>query len=715
METKRLKFAFDQLDSSDGQLFERFANSFLAIEYIALRPVGGMHDEGADAFLHSDEDSPDVFVQHSVQKDWKSKIRKTAKRLIDAGKNPRVLIFCTPRHAISDCADVRKALQREHKIHLDVRDVEWFLATVNSSPALVRVAEEFCRQKVDPLLARDEIVPPGETFVASGDEAAVAAYLQLMAQSRDPHAALTKLCVDAVTIFALRDTSSDNRLKLADIGRRVRMIMTSDAHVNDRVAAALERFRERGQVKHHATDGSWCLSHEYAQAIKLKFAEMASEEAAYLNELRMTLRSSAELLQLPPIDITEETARALLGVCDTYLFKQGKKAASALAKHRGYEPSRETMARHVDSLLTTPPDWMRSVTTNQSEDMRDLLVEAGESVLRSPPPNVRRRLARSVDAFCLLFMMREVPDVQKAINALLGDVTVVLDASMIIPFIIERLYPVDQRPVTDMLRTARSYGIKLVTCSWFVNEVVSHLQNAIKTYNNYKVMQYRDHVQEIVAVYLSTSGLDKGFTEFVRDIIGTSNPGQDLVEFLKHEYEIEHHEFVEDKADDEHVERERLMAEWSALGAISKRKGISEDKSNLLAAHDVDAIMAIRRARRRDKNATLGYRWWWLTLDGRAFRLDKSLSNEPASVCMSPEYFVRYLSIRPKTSSTEVAMMESLPLTIEASRLELLSAEFTRTAQAALAEMQDAPAYLRRRKIRDLLNEAREAGQSEFV
>ena len=63
---ERLRLALDQLDQDDGFEFERFANEFLATELPALRPVGGVHDGGRDAFIYSSEVAIDRAIEKGI-------------------------------------------------------------------------------------------------------------------------------------------------------------------------------------------------------------------------------------------------------------------------------------------------------------------------------------------------------------------------------------------------------------------------------------------------------------------------------------------------------------------------------------------------------------------------------------------------------------------------------------------------------------------------
>ena len=86
---ERLGVALDQIKPTDGALWEVFANSFLASEFPQLRPVGGIHDAGRDAFLYEPDGEPGVYIQHSTQETFEKKIRDTLETLKKNGFEPK--------------------------------------------------------------------------------------------------------------------------------------------------------------------------------------------------------------------------------------------------------------------------------------------------------------------------------------------------------------------------------------------------------------------------------------------------------------------------------------------------------------------------------------------------------------------------------------------------------------------------------------------------
>jgi hypothetical protein len=95
LKTERFAFALERLESGDWARFERFASQYLVFDYPTLRTVASTTgDLGRDSELFSPDGDPDVLLQYSVNKDWASKIKSTAKRVRQNFKNAKVLAAC---------------------------------------------------------------------------------------------------------------------------------------------------------------------------------------------------------------------------------------------------------------------------------------------------------------------------------------------------------------------------------------------------------------------------------------------------------------------------------------------------------------------------------------------------------------------------------------------------------------------------------------------
>ena len=88
------------LNQVAGTAFEDFVNSFYpSIAGTNYVPLGGTADGGADGFLDrglsEDGSRPGHFLQASVQREFKTKIRATVERLREVGRKPVSLTYVT--------------------------------------------------------------------------------------------------------------------------------------------------------------------------------------------------------------------------------------------------------------------------------------------------------------------------------------------------------------------------------------------------------------------------------------------------------------------------------------------------------------------------------------------------------------------------------------------------------------------------------------------
>jgi len=196
----RFGLALDLLKPEDGFEFERFANEFLASEIPGLRPVGGIHDGGRDAFISQVEGLPRVFCQHSVTKDWRDKVRSTVLTLRKNGYDPSTIIYCSNLVIQAEADNLRKELYSE-RITLDIRDRTWFLAVVNANAQRVTAAERLSRQFVDQLLRSKSVIASISPSLTLEEERIATTYLQLELSKKDPSKGVVKACIEGLVSY----------------------------------------------------------------------------------------------------------------------------------------------------------------------------------------------------------------------------------------------------------------------------------------------------------------------------------------------------------------------------------------------------------------------------------------------------------------------------------------------------------------------------------
>ena len=145
-----------------------------------------------------------------------------------------------------------------------------------------------------------------------------------------------------------------------------------------------------------------------------------------------------------------------------------------------------------------------------------------------------------------------------------------------------------------------------------------------------------------------------------------------------------------------------------------RRGGIDSNAFDVLVEHDVRAYLLVQALRGKQRtDGRYGYTTWWLTLDHTGFRVQQAAKAKhitfatPVGSCMSPDFLLRYLSIRPRTQGEEDYLDSVLPLSVELAGAGLVPAELREAARIAMESVKDEPQYVQRRKLRDVLNKAR--------
>jgi hypothetical protein len=257
---ERLGVALDQIKPTDGAVWEAFANSFLSSEFPQLRPVGGIHDAGRDAFLYEADGEPGVYIQHSTQETFETKIRNTLETLQKNGFQPKQLIYCSPRDIIKKADDIKRELRRKG-VGLDLRDRTYFLTFRNQSDGRVAAAEELAKKLVDPLLKGAAAAASIPHALTEKEERTAIAYFQISVRDRASDKSISKLCHETLVRYALREATPENPLPIQEIIKVIGSLVPSENrdHLEDKVKGSVARLTARGVLKHQThpakTDG----------------------------------------------------------------------------------------------------------------------------------------------------------------------------------------------------------------------------------------------------------------------------------------------------------------------------------------------------------------------------------------------------------------------------------------------------------------------------
>lgn len=180
MSRERFAFALKHLELSHWELFENLASAFLAAEFSSLRTVAtSSGDKGRDAELFSCDGKPTVMVQYSIAADWRSKIKDTINKITKNFPDVRVLVYVTNQKIGAKADELRINIRDEAGLVLDIRDCEWYLDRYAIEPNREKLAEDFAKKIVDPLLADTQVIARHTTALSDDEAKCAILYLQL--------------------------------------------------------------------------------------------------------------------------------------------------------------------------------------------------------------------------------------------------------------------------------------------------------------------------------------------------------------------------------------------------------------------------------------------------------------------------------------------------------------------------------------------------------
>ncbi|WP_125591981.1 hypothetical protein [Amycolatopsis balhimycina] len=714
--TERFALALKNLDSTQWRPFERMATVFLESEFPNIRPVSGLSgDGGADALLFSVEDDPSTIIQYSVRVDVSAKISETCKRIKETFPDVNVLVYVTNQPIDSKSVELRRSARANHGIHLDPRGIDWLISVRNMNSATMAEAEELARLVVDPLIAEpDDLIKRQAQALDDTEAKAAFVYLGLQWQDDTREKGLTKVCFEAIVRSVLRDTDSDNRLTRSQVYEMVSSLLPGhhERTMREQVDGALNRLNKK-YLRHWQKVDEFCLT--WAERVRLadRLTDLEVQDATLREHLTSALTTSASE---SGIEIDSRQLDTLIDSCRTMiesvLLSRGEAFAVAVSRDQGTDVRPADIEAVVSSV----------VTKSGKQPLLPVHVIAAtlQSLLVSPPPDVRAYLRSLADTYTLFSFMRETPDVQSAVVKIFAEGDIWLDTSVVLPLFAEELLEDDQRAHSELLAAARECGLSLRVTDGVIEELATHVRRC----RSYLRAMSREGAHGSMPFLFNSHRLagkdDSDLENWLDNFCGKVDPEVDIAEYLLEEHGIDN-EPLTDYVNRAPIELRAAVAEvWyenrehkerrqAALG-IPAMDATTRDR---LVNHDVENYVGIvvRRQERRENRSAFGYKSWWLTLDRTAFRIRDKIAGmidgkAPATPAISPDFMLNYLAIGPvrKRAGQKTA---NLPLMLNMSVLDAVPEDLLALADELRAKLSDLPARVVRRKIRETLEDAR--------
>ena len=322
------------LDKCDPGAFEKYVQSiFSKIVGPAFKPLGGMHDGGADGFIENDFEqvgNPNRFLQASKQANVTAKIRHTIKRLREAGREVKRLYYASSL-IVPNSDRLAHDLGEELDVSISIYDRTFFEQHANDNAPVQLAFDHYLRSSTAFLDSLKAPSFPSNAPIANAQ--AVCAFLgQELERRMGPVKTLEAVC-DSLILWALEGTDPDKGILLTkeQIADKVIAIIPSSkrffrGQLDNRLAALQKKSAGQRLINHHRKEG-YCLPFATREAIRE--ATISDEKL----KADVTASFIARLAVLGADQLEPETAAAIPGLLHKTLEGVFERQGADAARH----------------------------------------------------------------------------------------------------------------------------------------------------------------------------------------------------------------------------------------------------------------------------------------------------------------------------------------------------------------------------------------------
>ena len=656
--TKLAKIA---LDNCEGFPFEEFANDFIAaIEDSKFVPVGGTSDGGADG-VHErglyDTGKKDVFYQISIEKNHRSKVKKTIDRLIEFGRTPKRLIYITSQ-TIGTYDREEEFLTDKHGVFVRIRDGKWILSNLNHSEATKKAYYTHLSRFTDFLkdLDKENSIKPSSNIA----HPSVYVFLQQQVENRENDKHLIKTVADSLILWALNGTDPDKDIFMTNV-EIMELINSNIPWAKNIVGGILSnRLKElvsKGgvggkKINYHKKGNKYCLPYATREIIATENSDDESVRIDVINEI-----CSLDILSDIEPDKKIEIAKITIRTAQLFFEKEGLKCSAFLNEDK--EKKDNLIENTVYDRVS---DALNELVTSDDERERfnPLVCRIVSNMFYQSTKSQRILLTKFSRTYVLLFTLQAEPRVVEYFQKATANFRLLVGTDLIIRAISERFLSKENQMTRNLFDIAKSSGICLYLTEPALDGIIKHLivtdneyKNNIQPRESYLTADLiRESSQILIRTYYHAKnyGYTKSWSDFYSEFITYSQlhyaPGrEELKVYITQQFGMEY------------ISSEDLYSQTSIEDVSSLSAEIIElKKGNKSLADAVSlTINSVYGQRRVNKEFSTfpeyGYQTWWLTQETRVQKFTSNIvKKNGAKFIMRPEFLLNFFSLSPSVS-----------------------------------------------------------------
>jgi len=665
------------LSRTEGNRFERFFQSFfpglMGTDFI---PLGGTKDGGADAFLDLgifEGKRAGTFYQASVEEGYRSKIRRTVKRLKELGRNPQQLTYVTNQQ-VPHIDLEEETLSEELGIIVRIRDRKYIVSNVNANNQTITAFNNHLL----PLLSF--LYQPGNVPLITQSEHVVSptvyVFLRQEIERRSGNSSLLEAITDSLILWALEGTDPDKGifLRRKEINEKIlATVPTAKNFLNQSLPKRLEKLSQKNnltgrEIRHHQKEDKFCLPYETRLLVE---AENVEDEAL---RLRVIERFRERITVMKEINLSEplehHAARLALRTVQLTFEMEGLEFAAFLNEGEAIHEY-DSIADITDKVLResglTGPDSI-SVKGAICGCLRESFYRSAEEE--------RIYFSKLSRTYSLMFSLKVEPRLVDYFQNMMADFYLYVGTDILVRALSERYFKSEDQITRNLLSMMSDAGACLVLAEPVLEEVCAHLEvtdwefvNHFKEQENYIDLTMARHASRIlIRAYFyakltpeNHSGSPTSWPQFVSQFCSYTNlhkssAREDLKNYIVSQFRMTF----------ESSEELASLVDSNDLQDLSER--LNEIKPEpKLAKNDATMALAVygrRKALKEYSKVTqFGYRTWWLTGESRILAHTRHIvkRNSGAWYLMRPEFILNFIALSPTTAEVRETYKNIFP------------------------------------------------------
>ena len=604
-------------------------------------------------------------MQASIEQDYKSKIRRTVKRLNDFERNPNRLLYITNQF-IPIIDKVAEELITELDVVIEIQDGNYIMNHISADSGSIDAYYAHLHHSTLFLegVGRSSVLAPSQHV----SEPHVYTYLVGELDRRSSGDSFTDGVVDALIIFALEGTDPARDIMMSENEIRstiIEKLPAAESILANRLRKRLVAISTKGtrRIRWHKKEDCWVLPYEQREELNQASFEDEALRLRVHQELSEQFDTMDQVCDLDPNKLSELTLKTI-----QLAFEEDGLSFSRFLEDQSPEDSTPFISDALRSVL----DDAR-LTGNERSQTVEAIGKALRSLFYASTPSQRTLLQRISRAYAIAFALKGEPRVLRYFDESISNTWLYVGADILILALSERYVQPEDQHTRNLLKSASTAGATLILTAPVLEEILGHLRGSDSEYQNYidpigGVDSYevaRQVPKILVRAFLYTQILGyslgpRSWEEFMNQFcnypdLHNKSAEVQLKRYLTTQFNLRFEDWEQIKSICTDRRHELLTSSIKNLKS-----------SDFLAGNDayMYQLVTYRRSHRSEERRMpeYGYQTWWLSSgEGAAVRAMARADHATHHILMRPGFLAKFIQLAPSASSARQSLSEFLP------------------------------------------------------